>query len=117
MIRRPPRSTLFPYTTLFRSQGIGESYLAEKIETWEKRIYDDGLHLAYLPSPGVIKLRLTSEKGPKEAKKINAYFDELKKRFPHLVYGMNNESIFEVVGALLKSKNAKIGRASCRERV
>src|SRR2546422_5178831 len=23
MIRRPPRSTLFPYTTLFRSVGIG----------------------------------------------------------------------------------------------
>src|SRR5256885_7947755 len=23
MIRRPPRSTLFPYTTLFRSQGEG----------------------------------------------------------------------------------------------
>src|SRR3712207_7455381 len=25
MIRRPPRSTLFPYTTLFRSQGPGEN--------------------------------------------------------------------------------------------
>jgi len=25
MIRRPPRSTLFPYTTLFRSQGRGRS--------------------------------------------------------------------------------------------
>src|SRR5256884_8968764 len=24
MIRRPPRSTLFPYTTLFRSQGADE---------------------------------------------------------------------------------------------
>src|SRR5256885_3433091 len=24
MIRRPPRSTLFPYTTLFRSRGGGE---------------------------------------------------------------------------------------------
>src|SRR3989454_5268284 len=24
MIRRPPRSTLFPYTTLFRSRAIGE---------------------------------------------------------------------------------------------
>src|SRR5256885_11277279 len=23
MIRRPPRSTLFPYTTLFRSDGVG----------------------------------------------------------------------------------------------
>src|SRR5690349_22034202 len=24
MIRRPPRSTLFPYTTLFRSRQVGE---------------------------------------------------------------------------------------------
>src|SRR3989441_7305422 len=27
MIRRPPRSTLFPYTTLFRSQALGQSGL------------------------------------------------------------------------------------------
>src|SRR3712207_8337397 len=27
MIRRPPRSTLFPYTTLFRSQGGGQGKL------------------------------------------------------------------------------------------
>src|SRR2546430_3128415 len=26
MIRRPPRSTLFPYTTLFRSPAFNESY-------------------------------------------------------------------------------------------
>src|SRR2546430_12219613 len=26
MIRRPPRSTLFPYTTLFRSRGWGNPY-------------------------------------------------------------------------------------------
>src|SRR3712207_8585412 len=25
MIRRPPRSTLFPYTTLFRSDGTGDT--------------------------------------------------------------------------------------------
>src|SRR5258708_18086826 len=25
MIRRPPRSTLFPYTTLFRSRGVGDN--------------------------------------------------------------------------------------------
>src|SRR5438445_1082135 len=30
MIRPPPRSTLFPYTTLFRSQGLGEEYLAQQ---------------------------------------------------------------------------------------
>src|SRR5260221_1755979 len=28
MIRRPPRSTLFPYTTLFRSLGFSEDDLA-----------------------------------------------------------------------------------------
>src|SRR2546422_2131038 len=27
MIRRPPRSTLFPYTTLFRSQYVPDCYL------------------------------------------------------------------------------------------
>src|SRR2546427_5048973 len=26
MIRRPPRSTLFPYTTLFRSRGDGDEH-------------------------------------------------------------------------------------------
>src|SRR2546426_7820516 len=30
MIRRPPRSTLFPYTTLFRSRGARELAAAEE---------------------------------------------------------------------------------------
>src|SRR5690554_79715 len=34
------------YQTLM-VQGVGESFLAEKIEDWERRIYADGLHLAY----------------------------------------------------------------------
>src|SRR2546422_1980796 len=29
MIRRPPRSTLFPYTTLFRSGGVDEALIRE----------------------------------------------------------------------------------------
>src|SRR3712207_7282495 len=28
MIRRPPRSTLFPYTTLFRSDPVGPAFFA-----------------------------------------------------------------------------------------
>src|SRR5260221_9362021 len=31
MIRRPPRSTLFPYTTLFRSQRLTRRYASEII--------------------------------------------------------------------------------------
>src|SRR2546422_6370151 len=32
MIRRPPRSTLFPYTTLFRSSGELHGFLVRKAE-------------------------------------------------------------------------------------
>src|SRR3712207_7700643 len=38
MIRRPPRSTLFPYTTLFRSEGpaqLAERLLGEAVRQWE----------------------------------------------------------------------------------
>src|ERR1035438_2124053 len=34
MIRRPPRSTLFPYTTLFRSEGGIEFWRLRTIEVW-----------------------------------------------------------------------------------
>src|SRR5436309_12259259 len=33
MIRRPPRSTLFPYTTLFRSEILGNEIIADDSET------------------------------------------------------------------------------------
>src|SRR5690348_3701346 len=32
MIRRPPRSTLFPYTTLFRSNGLTELMVVSAVE-------------------------------------------------------------------------------------
>src|SRR3712207_7579864 len=31
MIRRPPRSTLFPYTTLFRSRGVPAQRVAQAL--------------------------------------------------------------------------------------
>src|SRR3712207_7983273 len=34
MIRRPPRSTLFPYTTLFRSIAPGSPYLIQQKIDW-----------------------------------------------------------------------------------
>src|SRR5260370_14676721 len=46
MIRRPPRSTLFPYTTLFRSQH----HLGDMLEIQPSEV---GMHLvAWLP-PGI----------------------------------------------------------------
>lgn len=95
------------YQTLM-TQGVGESFLAQEIEDWENRLYADGLGLAYLPSPGIVKLRITSGKGTQDAGLIKGYFDELKKRLPKYVYGENGESIFEVVGDLLRDQNATL---------
>src|SRR3712207_8256123 len=58
MIRRPPRSTLFPYTTLFRSIGIVAGAQAEQADfvvpgvavTFQGRLHD-GLHRAHPQRP------------------------------------------------------------------
>src|SRR2546422_7450468 len=36
MIRRPPRSTLFPYTTLFRSRHDGEVVVERQVDVGER---------------------------------------------------------------------------------
>src|SRR5256885_11957719 len=67
MIRRPPRSTLFPYTTLFRSRG--RPYPARADRT-ERRWQDDALqpdlrseeHTSELQSPCSLVCRLLLEK-------------------------------------------------------
>src|SRR5256885_7157533 len=43
MIRRPPRSTLFPYTTLFRSQEEG---VGRQLQERRSRVAADELRLA-----------------------------------------------------------------------
>src|SRR5256885_8714472 len=57
MIRRPPRSTLFPYTTLFRSRSSKPSdglrarfprYAYEDMVTAQYRLVTDGLHVNHL---------------------------------------------------------------------
>src|SRR2546430_10394218 len=40
MIRRPPRSTLFPYTTLFRSPSTATPYWTITFQNGEQRRFD-----------------------------------------------------------------------------
>src|SRR3712207_8736183 len=46
MIRRPPISTLFPYTTLFRSQGDEESVRVLELGGGVGRVATDDEHVA-----------------------------------------------------------------------
>src|SRR3712207_8764086 len=48
MIRRPPRSTLFPYTTLFRSQGTSSA--PDSLLVWTRRMNRVLLHDAFVPA-------------------------------------------------------------------
>src|SRR3712207_7745285 len=55
MIRRPPRSTLFPYTTLFRSPGSSLFIVIEGVlEVWQERADGSRRRLNTVGAGGVI---------------------------------------------------------------
>src|SRR2546426_4844705 len=74
MIRRPPRSTLFPYTTLFRSHGVAtataaallglESEVYMGAEDIERQRSEE--HTSELQSPCNLVCRLLLEKKKRE---------------------------------------------------
>src|SRR5256885_12420184 len=67
MIRRPPRSTLFPYTTLFRSEHLGVPALHPPREHVVPRQVQDRSeeHTSELQSPCNLVCRLLLEKKKK----------------------------------------------------
>ena len=97
------------YHRTLMTQGIGESFLADQLQDWENEVREKGLGLAYLPSPGMVKLRLTSYEGESRAEEIDAYFSQLEERFPNYVYGKEDETIQLVLGHLLREKKMTIG--------
>lgn len=107
LIKRFQLKAMFHYTIL--TQGIGESFLAEQIADWEDRIRQRGFSLAYLPSPGIVKLRITSFNGVEDKAEIMDFFAELSERLPEAVFGFEHDSLPEVVGKLLKNLGRTIG--------
>src|SRR5256885_12693044 len=71
MIRRPPRSTLFPYTTLFRSMRGGAApvrvgdewwcFFHDRVESGGHRIYRAGLY-TFAAAPPFRVLRLIPDR-------------------------------------------------------
>src|SRR5438034_4831328 len=79
MIRRPPRSTLFPYTTLFRSQAAqtpgAERVYAAAMATFRAREHGQAVlrseeHTSELQSHSDLVCRLLLEKKKKKKKRI-----------------------------------------------
>jgi len=91
----------------YLTQGIGESFLAEKISDWEDQLRSEGLDLAYLPSPGMVKLRISSSSG--DQIRVAHYGEALKKMIPVYLYGEDEETLSEIVGRLLQSRGETVG--------
>src|SRR2546430_8272677 len=58
MIRRPPRSTLFPYTTLFRSYGLGAGV---RIGAGPLNVFAEGRYVSVQTSNGATKFIRSEE--------------------------------------------------------
>jgi len=89
--------------------GIGESFLAETIHAWEDRLRAEDLALAYLPSPGIVRLRVTSYRGLVDADRINEYIKELKEIIGDYYFGEENETLSSVVAKLLVGSKSTVG--------
>ena len=99
-----------------KTHGLGESYLAEIIKKWEQDLLEDNISLAYLPSPGIVKLRLTAigENEQLLLDKIENYIDQLIQLIPDYIFGFENDSLESVVGDLLRNKQQTLSLAeSC----
>src|SRR5215475_15690957 len=73
MIRRPPRSTLFPYTTLFRSHARTQAYRhGQQCHATAPRVRSEE-HTSELQSRENLVCRLLLEKKKNKQRPISAY--------------------------------------------
>jgi len=98
------------------TQGVGESFLAKKIQEWENSLANDNIKLAYLPSVGMVRLRLTTS-GNDEAqllKVVNRKIKNLQGLIPNYIFGYDNDTLEEEIGKLLKARGSTLATAeSC----
>jgi nicotinamide-nucleotide amidase len=103
------------------TQGIGESTLSELISDWEDSLAAQKIKLAYLPSPGMVRLRL-STKGDDQVKLTDAVdkkIEELKELiseyiYGYEVYGEEKETLEMMLGKMLTERNKTVSTAeSC----
>src|SRR2546427_11276036 len=107
MIRRPPRSTLFPYTTLFRSR------LSHAVQV-ERSMAANAAHELRTPlAVATLRLQTALDRGVDNTDVRAAYeaLERLRQRTEKLLQLSRAAS-----GSALAQDEVQIGRASCRER-
>jgi nicotinamide-nucleotide amidase len=111
----------FIYHKTILTQGIGESMLAEMIESWEDNLANKHIKLAYLPQPGMVRLRLSTQGKNFEALKQNveAEVEKVTPLIQKYIFGFENygepsPTIERVVSELLRARKQTLSVAeSC----
>ncbi len=90
------------YHKTVMTTGVGESMLAEQIKDWENEL-PKNIKLAYLPQPGIVRLRLSAignnKKELEDEVKLNC--KKLSTIIPEIIFGYDDISLEEVVGKQL----------------
>ncbi|NBU91332.1 MAG: CinA family nicotinamide mononucleotide deamidase-related protein [Flavobacteriia bacterium] len=110
---RPRIQARYSLNALFHrtiiTQGLGESFLAERIAHWEESLEEAQLTLAYLPSPGLVKLRIGSYRGRSDEALIHSKIKELEELIPSLIVGYEEDTLASMVGRYLLEMGATLG--------
>ncbi len=96
--------------------GMGESSIAKKLENWENQLRAEGLGLAYLPSVGMVRLRVSGVGEDQESlkKRVDEKIDHAVEVIDDIVYGFNDDSLEKIIAALLTDSKRTLSLAeSC----
>lgn len=103
------------------TQGLGESFLAEKIENWEDNLINKNIKLAYLPQPGMVRLRLSTygEVFDELKNNVDSEIEKLKTLIAEYIFGYENygedpPTLEKIVSELLRERGQTLSLAeSC----
>lgn len=99
------------------TQGVGESFIADLLTDWENSLAVEEIRLAYLPSPGMVKLRMSIYGGAEESvlkERIQRKEAELHAIIGEYIFGYEKETLQSVLVQKLKAKGKSVSFAeSC----
>lgn len=96
---------------MLKVYDVPESQLAQHLENWEDAL-KDGIKLAYLPSPGMVRLRITA-KG-EAVKHLDETYESLKKELAGMRYTEGEDALEKQIGQILRKKGVTVATAeSC----
>ena len=99
------------------TQGVGESFIADLLTDWENSLAAEDIHLAYLPSPGMVKLRMSIYGGAEESvlnERIQRKEAELHALVGEVIFGYEKDTLQSVLVEKLKEAGKTVSFAeSC----